>query len=68
MNETNFKYFVQDLMKQKGVKQWEAAKQMGIGETTLTRWLRGDLPKDKCNQIVEAVNAVALKKEGSSHD
>lgn len=68
MHETDFKTFIQKLMKQKGVKQWEVAAKIGVGETTMTRWLRYELPKEKKDLILSAVNEIAEAKEGSSND
>ena len=66
MEEKNFKHYIQSLMKEKGVKQWEAAAELGIGETTFVRWLRFDLPKEKQDLIIQAVEKLAAVKEGDS--
>ena len=42
-------------MIEKGISQWELAGILGIGETTLCRRLRTELPKDQKAQILKAI-------------
>lgn len=44
------------------VAQWQICERLGISEPTLTRWLRGDLPEDRRQRILAAIDELA--KEG----
>lgn len=44
-----------------GVRQWQIADELGIHEKTLTVWLRHELPEDKKQMILDAVEK--LKNE-----
>ena len=48
--------------KSKGIKHWQIAAYLGIGEQTLVRWLRIPLPKEKEAAILAAINAIAAKE------
>ena len=48
-----------------GAKHWEIADILGIGETTLVRWLRKELPKSEKEKIYAAIEQ--LRKEKSNH-
>ena len=37
------------------IRHYELAKALGVHETTLSRWLRDDLPADKKEQILNAI-------------
>ena len=51
-------------LKEKNVKQYELARLMGIGETTLCRRLRYELPTEEQDRIVELIFKEASSKEG----
>lgn len=53
---------VRKTAKSHGVKQWEIAMELGIGENTLTRWLRVPLPADKEACIMAAIEKLAAEK------
>ena len=53
---------IKNRIKAAGLKQWQVAKYMGIGESTLVRWLRDELTGDQKKAIFEAIEA--LTKEG----
>lgn len=46
-----------------GIKQWQVAQKLGIGEVTLIRWLRVDLSEERRKAIFAAIDA--LKAEGA---
>ena len=48
--------------RQRNVKLWEVAAELGISEPTLTRWLRKPLSDEREARFVAAVNTVAARK------
>lgn len=46
---------IKSLFKQKGFVYWQVADAMGISESTLIRWLRKPLDRDKRELILNAV-------------
>ena len=48
--------------KEKGVKLWELAEYIGINPTTLTVWLRRELPEDKKQIMYKAIEAIAAAR------
>lgn len=50
-------------LRQKGRRQWELAAEMGIGETTLVKWLRTDLTGDHLDRVAEALDRLT-EREG----
>lgn len=53
---------IKQILKEKRIYQWEVAKALGITEFTLTRWLRDDLPADKAEQIMQAIDTLLLSR------
>ena len=49
---------IRDAMRIAGVKQWQVCKALGIGESTLIRWLRDELPPERKAAIMEAIERV----------
>ena len=52
---------IKKYMKDNGVKQWEVAEYLGIGEATICRKLRRNVDSDFEKQIIRAVDV--LKNE-----
>ena len=51
-------------IKESGLKQWEVAYAIGINESTLTRWLRVELPEKEKERICSVVDELLkIKKE-----
>ena len=48
-----------------GIKHWQVAQRLGIHEVTLVRWLRTELPEDRHQLVVNAIDE--LKKEGAGY-
>lgn len=42
-----------------GVKKWKIADQIGIVDTTFSKWLRKELPEDKKQLILEAIEKLS---------
>lgn len=56
--------FVRAKIKESGLKQWEVAYALGINESTLTRWLRVELPEKEKERICSVVDELLkIKKE-----
>ena len=50
---------VKNLLHDLRIFQWELAREMGVGEHTLCRWLRdGTLTPEREQQIRKAINAM----------
>ncbi|MBP1575766.1 MAG: hypothetical protein J6C34_09210 [Oscillospiraceae bacterium] len=51
-------------IKESGLKQWGVAYALGINESTLTRWLRVELPEKEKERICSVVDELLkIKKE-----
>ena len=48
-----------------GIKHWEIAKKMGIGETTLSRRLRNELPEEEKEKILSAIGTLAASRKAN---
>lgn len=48
-----------------GIKQWELADALNISVSTMTLWMRHELPANKRNQMLEAIHELSAKKEAS---
>lgn len=46
---------IRDTMRAFDVKQWQLAKMLGIGEYTMCRKMREELPKDEQERIVKII-------------
>lgn len=54
---------IRNELKDLKIKQWELAEFMGIGETTMTRWLRRELPNSDKDHIISMAHKLAQIKE-----
>ena len=50
---------MQELASGKGVKQWQIADEIGVGETTLCRMLRRELTPEMKEKVLAAINKLA---------
>ena len=48
-----------------GVRLWEVAEHLGIGDATLSRKLRHELPREDRDRILAIINEIANEKEES---
>ena len=51
--------------KRNNVKLWEVADKLGIADTTMSRWLRKELPTDKKQAMLDIINQIAAEKENA---
>lgn len=54
---------IRDKAKIWGVKHWEIAEALGIGEATLTRRLRRELPAKEQEKILGLIEQIARSKQ-----
>jgi len=57
---------IRDTAKVKGVRLWEVADKLGIADTTMSRWLRKELPDDKKCSILAIIDEIAIEKENAA--
>lgn len=46
-----------------GVKQWELARKLGIGENTLSRRMRSELPEKQATWYTAVIEEIRKEKE-----
>ena len=51
---------IREMIKRKRLYQYEVARQMGISFYTLNRWLRYELPDEKKQRIIKAIESIKL--------
>ena len=49
---------VHTVLKKNRIYQWEVARELGIADYTLSRWLRKDLSEEQVKSILEAINRI----------
>ena len=54
---------IREALKEAGLRQWELAKLMGMGETTIVRYLREELPEEEQDKIIDLIRN-HTKEEG----
>ena len=47
---------IRKALKEKGLYFWNLADILGVSEPTITRWMRHEMPEDKQDQIIDAIN------------
>ena len=48
---------IREALKNANMRHWVLADELGIDESTLTRWLRHELPKDKKDRIMKIIES-----------
>ena len=56
---------IRDTLKLYGLTQYELSKALGIGETTLYRRLRDELPEDQKQEYMNAIKKLASINQGN---
>ncbi len=56
---------IRDELKERRVRHWELAHELGISEQTLVRWLRFELDEDRQLDMLMKIEEVAKRKERS---
>lgn len=64
MDKSNLE--IRNKLKNEGITQWLLAEKMGIGEMTLLRKLRRELPKEEKQKIFEIINEIAKENSNKS--
>lgn len=49
---------IHTVLKKYRIYQWEVARELGIADYTLSRWLRKDLSEEQVKAIFEAINKI----------
>ena len=55
---------IKQAAKDNGIKLWEIADALKVSEFTFTRWLRHELPADKRQKVLDAIESLKNKKGG----
>ena len=50
---------LREFAKEKGVRQWRIADELGIAESTFVKWMRKPLPEDVKKKAFEAVDRLS---------
>ena len=53
---------IREEMTKTGIKQWEIAMLLRIGESTFCRWMRTELPEDEQDRIVDLIRKNSEEK------
>jgi len=54
---------IQHTIKKSRVHQWEIAKELGISEFTLSRWLRTGLNLEQSQSITKAIDTILAREK-----
>lgn len=44
-----------------GLRYWQVAEELGVADTTFTKWLRKELPDEKRIQVMAAIEKLSDK-------
>ena len=53
---------LREYMKKLNIPYWKLAKELGVAESTLIRWLREELPDDTRKSYMKLVKKIAAKE------
>lgn len=53
---------IKQAAKDNGIKLWEIADALKVSEFTFTRWMRHELPADKRQKVLDAIESLKNKK------
>lgn len=42
-----------------GIKKWQVAQEIGVADTTFSKWLRKPLPEDKKAKVLAAISKLS---------
>ncbi len=54
---------IREVMKKNGIKFWQIAEQMGMGEASMTRWFRHELEGDRLEKVRKAIDEIVNTRE-----
>lgn len=54
---------IREKIKKSNVRHWEVAEALSIDDSTLCRWLRHELPKDKEDRIIKTIDKLTAERE-----
>lgn len=58
---------IRDLISKAGIKYWQIADEIGIADTTFTKWLRHDLSAEREQLIRKAISVVQENNSNETH-
>ena len=53
---------IKDFAYQNRVALWRIADKLNVCENTVARWLRGELPEEKQQQILNAITEIVVER------
>ena len=56
---------IREELKERGVRHWELAHELGVSEQTLVRWLRFELSEDRQLDMLMRIEEITKRKERS---
>ena len=56
---------IREELKERGVRHWELAHELGVSEQTLVRWLRFELSEERQLYMLIKIEEIAKRKERS---
>lgn len=59
---------IREELKEREVRHWELAHELGVSEQTLVRWLRFEMDEDKQMDMLEIIEAISKRKENVLDD
>ena len=68
MNMAKANAIIREELKQRRVRHWELAHELGVSEQTLVRWLRFELEEDKQFDMLTKIETIAKRKETAIDD
>lgn len=51
---------IREAIRKKRLRHYEIAQVLGVNESTLSRWLRNELPEDKKREVINAIEQVKI--------
>ena len=65
MNMAKANKIIREELKERGVRHWELAHELGISEQTLVRWLRFEMSEDKQLDMLDKIETIVKRKENA---
>lgn len=56
---------IRRILKERKVTQWETAAELGVSDMTLQRWLRFELPAEKKEMVLKAIDTIVAERKGA---
>ena len=53
---------IERLIRMEGIRRWQIAQAIGIHETSLSRWFRGELTESQMLAVLSAIEKIKLER------